>query len=41
MIVSKTALAEVPADLGGDVRRQVRPGVVHRQHDALDLEVAG
>ena len=29
---------EVPADLVGDFRRELRSGVVHRQHDAVDLE---
>jgi hypothetical protein len=28
----------MPAHLVGDLRRELRSGVVHRQHDAIDLE---
>ena len=36
---SNTASPRWRPDLGGDLGRQVRPGVVHRQHDALDGEL--
>ena len=32
-------VAQVPPRLGGDVGGQVRSGVVHRQHDAIEREV--
>ena len=31
--------SEMTADLGGDIGREVRPAVEHRQDDALDLEI--
>ncbi len=38
-IVSKTASSQVPPDLGGDLGRQVRPCVEHRQHDTGDRQL--